>query len=1157
MIAETLRKLTTPPVFPGDEHTTRRAQALDTTLLVTMALTLVLIAGNLAGGKLPLAVSGIDFAVFGACLLLRRWVWQGRIGLAGGGLLAVGFVAITAAIALMGTTRAPSTAVYMLLVVAAGLIFGLRGMIVMTALSALALAGLIGAEAAGRLPQPDFRVGITQWITYLVMSIWAGSLTLSALQSMRRALARAETGIAEHRQTVEALRESEERYRLLVETSPDGIGMTDLDGRLLLANRQVAAIFGYGAPSEMMGANLFEMFAPEEHDRVLANLETILQSRAPFEAEYIMLRRDGTRFYGAISAAVQYDAHGAPVGLIGIIRDITERKRAEAELQRSEMQYRSLAENSPDLIARFDRQGRHLYINAAAAAAGRVSREAYIGKTIAEVGVPEPEAQKWHARIQSVFETGQAVGVEDSFDTPQGRQYFDTKFVPEFDPDGSIHSVQSIARDTTDHKRAAAALVAERTLLRTLVDHLPDAVYVKDLAGRKTLANPADVRSMRVASEAAALGKTDFEVYPADMAAAFAADDQRVVSTGQPILNREERITHGDGSQGWELTSKMPLRDPAGQVIGLVGIGHDITELKQAEFQREAALAALAEREAQYRGLFENASIAIFRSRPEGQSLQVNPAFARLFGYDSPEQVVALVPDAAAVFADPAQRVALIAHLQAGNNSLRSTHLYRRRDGTLFTGHLNVRAERDATGAIRYLEGFIEDITDRERAAAETATRARQQAAIAELGQLALTGAGLTTLLDQTVQRLAEVLDVDLCKVLELQRERGALLLRAGVGWHAGLVGQATVGIGLDSQAGFTLQSKQPVIVADLPTETRFHGPALLVEHGVISGVSTIIGAPERPYGVLGVHTTRRRDFSQQDVHFVQSVANLLADAIARARAEETLHATLTDLQRSNADLEQFAYVASHDLQEPLRMVTSYVQLLAMRYEGQLDADADEFIGYAAEGAKRMQQLILDLLEYSRVGTRGAAFWPTDATAVCQAAIQDLEVAITEHNATVVCDPLPTVLADPSQLRQLFQNLIGNAIKFHGAEPPVVHVSACLMDDARSTMDDVRSAHIEHRTSNIVHQTSGWVFSVRDNGIGIEPQYFERIFVIFQRLHACARVSRHGDRAGGVQEDRGAARRPDLGRVGAGAGHDILFHAARRRSATFFVRIRR
>jgi PAS domain S-box-containing protein len=227
-----------------------------------------------------------------------------------------------------------------------------------------------------------------------------------------------------------------------------------------------------------------------------------------------------------------------------------------------------------------------------------------------------------------------------------------------------------------------------------------------------------------------------------------------------------------------------------------------------------------------------------------------------------------------------------------------------------------------------------------------------------------------------------------------------------------------------------------------------------------------------------------------------------ISDITTLKQVEDKLHETLADLQRSNADLEQFASIASHDLQEPLRMVTSYMQLLKMRYAGQLDADADDFIGFAVDGATRMQQLILDLLEYARVGTRGEPPQPTDATAVCQAVIKDLEIAITDAGATIVCDPLPTVLADPWQLHQLFQNLIGNAIKFRGAEPPVVHVSVCAKDDGESTMDDGRSTMDDaHRTSNIAHRTSGWVFSVRDNGIGMEPRFFERIFVIFQRLH--------------------------------------------------------
>jgi light-regulated signal transduction histidine kinase (bacteriophytochrome) len=202
----------------------------------------------------------------------------------------------------------------------------------------------------------------------------------------------------------------------------------------------------------------------------------------------------------------------------------------------------------------------------------------------------------------------------------------------------------------------------------------------------------------------------------------------------------------------------------------------------------------------------------------------------------------------------------------------------------------------------------------------------------------------------------------------------------------------------------------------------------------------------------------------------------LAKEIVERKRAEERLKETMADLERSNAELERFAYVASHDLQEPLRMVSSYTQLIEKRYKDKLDADAHDFINFAVEGAKRMQQLINDLLAYSRVGTRGKSFEPTDCEAVLAAAIANLDVAIKENKAKVTHDPLPKVMADEGQLIQLFQNLLDNAIKFHGKKLPRVHVSA-------------------ERGEN------EWVFSVKDNGIGIDPQYFERIFIIFQRLH--------------------------------------------------------
>jgi light-regulated signal transduction histidine kinase (bacteriophytochrome) len=202
-------------------------------------------------------------------------------------------------------------------------------------------------------------------------------------------------------------------------------------------------------------------------------------------------------------------------------------------------------------------------------------------------------------------------------------------------------------------------------------------------------------------------------------------------------------------------------------------------------------------------------------------------------------------------------------------------------------------------------------------------------------------------------------------------------------------------------------------------------------------------------------------------------LANLNAEL---ARFNEQLEQRAAELARSNAELEQFAYVASHDLQEPLRMVTSYVQLLARRYRGQLSAEAEEFIGFVVAGVARMQALINDLLAFSRVGSRTRPLEPTPCGALVDQAIANLQVSIRESHAEVTRDELPTVRADPSQLGQIFQNLIANAIKFRSAQPPRIHISARRQQD-------------------------GHVFSVTDNGIGVDPQYADRIFVIFQRLH--------------------------------------------------------
>jgi PAS domain S-box-containing protein len=485
-----------------------------------------------------------------------------------------------------------------------------------------------------------------------------------------------------------------------------------------------------------------------------------------------------------------------------------------------------------------------------------------------------------------------------------------------------------------------------------------------------------------------------------------------------------------DGNYRWFLSQAVPVRDSEGKVLRWFGTNTDISERLVTEKH-------LAQMESRYRGLLEAAPDAMIVVNPAGEIVLLNVQAEKQFGYRRDEligqKVKSIIPEGFAerLIAD-GTRTAAEALAQQISTGLELNG--RRKDGSQFPIEIMLSPLESSEGIL--VTAAIRDVTERKRV--EDALRQNEEryrlivSNVKDYAHIMLDTEGLIVSWNQGAERI--------------QGYRAEEI----IGQHFSRFYRAE-----------DVRNGVPALELKQATETgRFEGEGWRVrKDGSLFLANIVITALRDERG-------RLRGFGK-----------ITRDITAHREAEEALMKTMSELKRSNEELGQFAYVASHDLQEPLRMVASYTQLLAQRYKGRLDSDADEFIGFAVDGCNRMQRLIQDLLSYSRAGTNIGTLHEISVEGTLEEAITNLQIAIKESGAIVTHDLLPAIVTDDAQLVQLFQNLIGNAIKYHGVEAPRVHVAA---------------------TNNAGHE---WIFSVRDNGLGIEPQYFERIFILFQRLH--------------------------------------------------------
>jgi hypothetical protein len=757
--------------------------------------------------------------------------------------------------------------------------------------------------------------------------------------------------------------------------------------------------------------------------------------------------------------------------------------RADAKRAQAEEQFRLVVEASPNAQLLVSAAGRISMVNLQAEALFGYTRAELLGQPV-ELLVPA-QFRAQHPDLREAF-----------FTTPLARPMGAGRDLFGLRKDGSLVPVEiglsPLATPAGDFVLASIIDITERKQaeerFHLIVEASPQAIILVTMAGQISMVN-IQAETLFGYTRAELLGQPIEILLPPELHADHRTYRNlflKTPATRAMGIGRDLFGLRKDGSLVPVEIGLNPLATSAGDFV-LASI-IDITERKQAK-------EALRESESRLRQLAESLPQLIWTCQPDGLCDFLSPQWVEYTGLPADEQLgfgwlAQLHPD---------DRQPAITAWNAAVASASDFHVefrIRRHDGVYRWFDTRAVRLRDAEGRTVKWFGSNTDITERKHAEVGLRQQAEVSRALAEMTH------NYQATLDIAAQQLAE--DIGDACVIRLVSDDGAWLELTAL-HHPDPAAAAFIRDVLaadkyqrvdEGLSGRAVQTGQPVLIPIISSEqlkTTIEPKlwALLDRFTIASLLIAPLRAAGRVIGVIVMSRNQPgRPYTEADQALLQDLADRVALALTNARlyqdlqtelaerkrVQEELKQTVVELTRSNAELEQFAYIASHDLQEPLRAVAGPIQLLQQRYAGQLDARAGEFIQHAVEGAGRMQTLINDLLTFSRLGPRGQPFQPTDCAEVLAIVLANLAVAIRESQAAISHDPLPTVMADRTQLLQLFQNLIANAIKFRSNDPPAIHIG-------------------------VKQQAEEWLFTLADNGIGIEAQYFERIFVIFQRLH--------------------------------------------------------
>ncbi|WP_435099139.1 PAS domain S-box protein [Halorubrum sp. N11] len=885
------------------------------------------------------------------------------------------------------------------------------------------------------------------------------------------------TDITEAKRRERELEETTQRLNVALKGTNAGVWELDLETRAVIWTKSIMRLFGLD-PDTTEGTyeEFIELVHPEDVPDVRKSLEGPTEDGDTLQVEYRIEQDDGDYMWVEARAELLVSENTGR-RLVGIATDITERKERDAEI---ELQSAAM-EVAMDGIAILD-DDEYVYMNQAHADIFGYEPEELIGREWRAV-YADDEIERVESEVfPELAETGAWSG------ETLGRKRDGTPVYQDLGL-SLLESGELICtnRDVTDRKEREQRLQRQQSRLRALFDNSPDGIIVHDAEGSILDANDTQLEVLGLEREdLESMNVVDFEVGPerGDLESVWSEmTDYEVLK-----VEGEHRRQNGETFPVEVWVNKVAV-DGSDQYIA---VSRDITEQKRLERslrESERSLRELTGIASDTDRDFEDKLTALlelgterlglpygFLNRIEGGRQHT----VRAVG-DHPElQTGASAPQSETYCRETVQQAGPLTIQNAVDEGWDGDSAYERFDLACYIG-ATVTVDGETYGTLCFADddGRDHEFDDTERAFVEllvqwishelaTASFESQLRDLNETAQRLMSAPSKSQVASITIESVSSILGIPITGVWWYDEKRDALVPECTTPEAGEYIDEQPVFESGEALAWDAFTTGQMQVHDDLTDVDGLHNDETVLRSEVI--------VPLGEHGIVSVGSIDQRAFTETDLNLLEVLSSTVEAALVRAEREAVLRETQAELKQSNEELEQFAYAASHDLQEPLRTVSSYLTLLERRYGDELDDDAGEFIEFAVNGADRMREMIQALLAYSRVDTRGESFKPVGISELFDRVVEGLKVKITETDATVSAPTTEaTVVGDQAQLAQLFQNLIDNGIKYNKGEP-VVDIS-------------------------VAHREESVVFEVTDNGIGMEPDQTEDIFEVFHRLH--------------------------------------------------------